>query len=72
MTPREIAEWLNTESTDEEFLETFALFYKAIYGRGIPTEYDSKALVEDMNINLFCNELRKVLEDIREEILERK
>jgi hypothetical protein len=25
-----------------------------------------------MNINLFCNELRKVLEDIREEILERK
>ena len=72
MTPKEVANWLNTDCTDEEFLETFALLYQGMYGRGIPTEYDSKALVENMNINLFCNELSKVLEDIREEILRKE
>lgn len=67
MNPREVAVWINTECTDEEFVETFALLYQGIYGRGISTEYDSKGIVEMMDVKHLCNRLEKILNEIKGE-----
>ena len=64
MNPREIAEWLNC-CTDEEFIETFALLYQGVYGRGIPTEYDREALIELTDVKHLCNLLGQMLNEIK-------
>ena len=64
MTPRKVAVWLNS-CTDEEFLETFALLYKAMDGRGIPTEYDANGMINNMNIKLLCYHLGDILNEMK-------
>lgn len=66
MTPREIAVYLN-ECTDEEFAETFALLYRGMLGRGIPTEYDDKGIVEIMDVKCLCGRLEQILNEIKGE-----
>ena len=65
MTPREIAVWLNSDCTDEEFVETFALLYQGMYGRGIPTEYDRETLIERMDTRYLCSRLEQILNEIK-------
>ena len=65
MTPREIANWLNADCTDEEFVETFALLYQGMYGRGIPTEYNKEASIETMDTKYLCNRLEQILNEIK-------
>ena len=67
MTPREIAAWLNTECTDEEFIETFALLHQGTLGRGIPTEYDDKGIVGMMDVKCLCHRLEQILNEIKGE-----
>lgn len=66
MTPREIAVYLN-ECTDEEFAETFALLHQGMLGRGIPTGYDDKGIVEIMDVKCLCNYLGRILNEIKGE-----
>ena len=62
MTPREVAVWLNKDCTDEEFLETFALLYKAMDNRGIPEDYDKKVMINDLDVDILCRKLSAILE----------
>ena len=66
MNPREIAIYLN-ECTDEQFIETFALLYQAIYGRGVPVEYDEKEIIKIMDVKQLCDKLEKILTEIKGE-----
>ena len=65
MNPREVAKWLNTECTDKEFVETFALLYQGMYGRGIPTEYNREVIVETIDTRYLCSRLEQILNDIK-------
>ena len=67
MNPREVAMWLNIGCTEEEFLETFALLDVAMYGRGIPEEYNKEAIIENMNVNGLCREIGMILEGFKKE-----
>lgn len=62
MTPREVAVWLNKDCTDEEFIETFALLYKAMDARGIPEEYDKEAMINSLDVDSLCRKLSVILE----------
>ena len=68
MNPREVAMWLNIGCTEEEFLETFALLYKALDGRGIPEEYDKEFMIESLDIDVLCRKLGAILETYKKEI----
>lgn len=72
MKPREIAEWLNKDATDEEFAEVFALLEIGMCGRGIPKEYDTETIIRNTNFDTVCNKVKDVLKDIRGEEVEEK
>ena len=61
MTPREVATWLNSECSDEEFIETFALLYKAMDARGIPKEYNKEIMIASLEIEGLCRKLWTIL-----------
>ena len=63
-TPREIAEWLNKEASDEEFLETFALLERGMSGRGIPKNYNRCDLIEFANYDYVCERLKTILNNL--------
>lgn len=72
MSPREVAEWLNSKCTDEEFVETFALLYRAMYGRGIPEEYDRKTMIDTINVKALCNELSYTLDYLVNDVIRKE
>ena len=72
MSPREVAEWLNSKCTDEEFVETFALLNIAMYGRGIPKEYDRETVIKTINVTSLCNELNCTLDYLVKDVIRRE
>ena len=70
MKPREIAEWLNKDATDEQFAEVFALLEIGMCGRGIPKEYDTETIILNMDVDLICSKLKHVLKEIQENVEE--
>lgn len=61
----EVANWLNTEATDEEFAEVFALLDMAMFGRGIPTHYSREGIIERADYNGLCKRLNDILLEIQ-------
>ena len=68
MTPREVAVWLNNECTNEEYIETFALLYKAMDSRGIPEEYDKETMIDSLDVEVLCRKLSAILEGYKKEM----
>ena len=68
MNPREVAIWLNKECTDEEYIETFALLYKAMDNRGIPEEYDKEFMISNLNVKGLCGKLESMLNVLKKKI----
>lgn len=66
----EIAEFLNTKATDEQFAELFALLERAMFGRGVPKEYDTETIILNMDVNAVCKRMRNMLINIQREIEE--
>ena len=64
MNPREVAVWLNS-CTDEEFAETFALLYKAMDCRRIPTEYDANGMINNMSTKVLCDNIKSILDEFK-------
>ena len=64
MTPRKVAVWLNS-CTDEEFIETFALLYKAMDSRGIPEKYNRETMIENMNTKVLCDNIKAILDELK-------
>lgn len=65
MKVREVANWLNSVATDEEFAEVFALLDMAMFGRGIPENYNRDSIIERADYNGCCKALNRILLDIQ-------
>lgn len=65
MNAKEIANWLNSEATDDEFAEVFALLDIAMFGRGIPEHYDQESIIKRADYNGFCKSLNNILTNIQ-------
>ena len=63
----EIARYLNSESTDEQFAEVFALLYKMMTqgGRGISNAYDAKQVIKQMDVDALMQCLGRTLKEIQ-------
>lgn len=62
---RQVANWLNSEATDEEFAEVFALLDIAIFGRGIPENYNQETIIKNADYDGFCKTLNIMLSNIK-------
>lgn len=65
MRPYTIADWLNSEATDEQFAETFALLGMMMTGRKIEQIYEQENIIRDMNVEAVTNRLHSILEEIK-------
>lgn len=68
----EIARYLNSEATDEQFAEVFALLYKMMTqgGRGISNVYDTKQIIKQMDVNSLIQHLERTLKEIQVQLEE--
>ena len=71
MKPNEIVKYLNTDATDEQFAEVFALLEIAMNGRGIPQEYDTEKIIAFMNVDIVCNKLKDILKEIQDNMADK-
>jgi hypothetical protein len=65
MSAIEVANWLNTEATDEEFAEVFALLDMAMFGRGIPKYYNRESIIKRADYKQLCKKLKDILLEIQ-------
>ena len=65
MKPSEIVNFLNTDATDAQFAEVFALLEISMCGRGIPQVYDTESIILNMNVDTICNKLKSILKEIQ-------
>lgn len=70
MSPRDIAIWINSESSNEDFLEMFSCLSLAMNGRGIPDEYDKKEIIKNMEVNSMLKRLNEIVTDVRKDWIE--
>lgn len=68
MLASEVARYMNTEATDVQFAEMFALLDKAQNGRGIPMMYDTKQVIKNMDIDGLMERLGNMLKEIQQNI----
>lgn len=68
MTPSEIARHMNTETTDEQFAEVFALLDMAQNDRGIPMMYDTKQVIKNMDVDGLMKRLGNILKEVQQNI----
>ena len=66
MKPNEVVKFLNTDATDEQFAEVFALLEIAMNGRGVPQDYNAEKIIAFMNVDIVCNKLKVILKEIQE------
>ncbi len=75
---KEVAKWLaNSDalgSTDDEFIEVFALLNRIweSNGRDKLENYDPEWLILNLNVKGICSKLEKILLEIQENIKDRK
>ena len=67
----EIARYLNTEATDEQFAEVFALLHRAMSGRNMSNVYDTKQIIEQMDVDVLMQCLGRTLKEIQAQMEEK-